>query len=178
MRLIRRIAHFALDLNKVQTEALVRLYARLGLYKKLYITCGLPEEVAARLEERMLALALTAVPLASCIPITPDGSKVPSPSGSFVAVHGALQVVDGQLRDAHDAPIQLRGVSLPVGGEGGHGPAFFLALRLHGDGSPRAAGVRGTGAIEREDRLDASYGASHPVLFRLRYVCPRDGRPP
>jgi endoglucanase len=61
---------------------------------------------------RMLAVALTAVLFASCIPITPDGSKVPSPSGSFVGVHGALQVVDGQLRDAHGAPIQLRGVSL------------------------------------------------------------------
>ena len=54
MNILRHVAHFALGLNKIQTEALIRLYARLELYKKLYITCGLPEEVAARLEQRMI----------------------------------------------------------------------------------------------------------------------------
>jgi hypothetical protein len=54
MNILRRAALFALDLNKIQTEAVVRLYSRLGLYKKLYTACGLPEEVAARLEERMI----------------------------------------------------------------------------------------------------------------------------
>jgi hypothetical protein len=42
MRLIRRVALFAVDLNKIQTEALIRLYGRLGLYRKLYTACGLP----------------------------------------------------------------------------------------------------------------------------------------
>ena len=54
MNILRRAAQFAVDLNKIQTEALVRLYGRLGLYKKLYTACGLPEEVAARLEEKMI----------------------------------------------------------------------------------------------------------------------------
>ncbi len=66
----------------------------------------------ARAMTRLLAVALTAVLLASCIPITPDGATVPSPIGSFVATHGALKVEGGQLHDAHGAPIQLRGVSL------------------------------------------------------------------
>jgi hypothetical protein len=54
MNILRRAAQFAVDLNKIHTEALVRLYGRLGLYKKLYTACGLPDEVAARLEQRMI----------------------------------------------------------------------------------------------------------------------------
>lgn len=54
MSILRRTALFALTLNKIQTEALVRLYGRLGLYKKLYTAVGLPDEVAARLEEQMI----------------------------------------------------------------------------------------------------------------------------
>jgi hypothetical protein len=54
MNILRHVAHFALDLNKIHLEALVRLYGRLGFYKKLYAACGLPEEVAARLEEKLI----------------------------------------------------------------------------------------------------------------------------
>jgi hypothetical protein len=54
MRLIRRVALFAVDLNKIQTEALIRLYGRLGLYRKLYTACGLPEDVAVRIEQKMI----------------------------------------------------------------------------------------------------------------------------
>jgi len=65
---------------------------------------------------RILALALTvtAVLFASCIPTVQETVPVniASPAGSFVAKHGALQVVDGQLCDAHGSPIQLRGMSL------------------------------------------------------------------
>jgi endoglucanase len=55
-----------------------------------------------------------AVSFASCIPDLYEGkpATTTSPSGSFVSIHGALHIVDGQLRDAHDAPIQLRGMSL------------------------------------------------------------------
>jgi hypothetical protein len=54
MNILRRLAQFALDLNKIQTEALIRLYGRLNFYKKLYAACGLPEEVAARLEQKII----------------------------------------------------------------------------------------------------------------------------
>ncbi len=54
MKLIRRVAHFAFELNKIQAEAVVRLYGRLNLFRMLYVACGVPEEVAARLEEKML----------------------------------------------------------------------------------------------------------------------------
>ena len=60
------------------------------------------------------ASALGALALGSCIPLLEEGrpETATSPVGSFVATHGALAVVDGQLSDAHGAPIQLRGVSL------------------------------------------------------------------
>jgi hypothetical protein len=54
MNVMRRVAQFALDLNKIQTEALIRLYGRLNFYKKFYAACGLPDEVAARLEQKMI----------------------------------------------------------------------------------------------------------------------------
>jgi hypothetical protein len=54
MNIMRRVAQFAIDLNKIQTEALIRLYGRLNFYKKLYAACGLPDQVAARLEEKMI----------------------------------------------------------------------------------------------------------------------------
>jgi hypothetical protein len=54
MNILRRVAQVALDLTKIQTEALLRLYGRLGLYKKLYTAGGLPEAVAARIEEKMI----------------------------------------------------------------------------------------------------------------------------
>ena len=54
MNILRRVAQLALDLNKIQTEALIRLYGRLGFYGKLYAACGLPDEVAARLEQQMI----------------------------------------------------------------------------------------------------------------------------
>ena len=62
----------------------------------------------------VLAVALAAaLGIAGCIPIVPEGPvNLASPPGSFVDVHGALQVAGGQIRDAHGAPIQLRGMSL------------------------------------------------------------------
>lgn len=54
MNILRRAAQFALDLNKRQSIAAVKLYGKLGLYKKIYVACGLPDEVAARLEEKMI----------------------------------------------------------------------------------------------------------------------------
>jgi hypothetical protein len=54
MNVMRRVAQFALALNKIQTEALIRLYGRLNFYKKFYAACGLPEEVAARIEQKMI----------------------------------------------------------------------------------------------------------------------------
>src|ERR1700679_933152 len=54
MNILRHVAQFALDLNKIHLEALVRLHGRLGFYKKLYAACGLPDGVAARLEEKMI----------------------------------------------------------------------------------------------------------------------------
>ena len=54
MNILRRVAHFALDMNKIQTEALIRLYGRLNFYKRLYGACGLPDEIAARLEQKMI----------------------------------------------------------------------------------------------------------------------------
>jgi len=55
MNILRRAAQIVLDLNKIQTEAAIRLYGRLNFYKKLYAACGVPAEVAARLEEKLLA---------------------------------------------------------------------------------------------------------------------------
>jgi endoglucanase len=68
----------------------------------------------ARAFATILAIAWMAMSVGSCIPDLYEGKPATtiSPSGSFVAVHGALQVVDGQLRDAQGAPIQLRGMSL------------------------------------------------------------------
>ena len=54
MNILRHVAQFALDLNKIHLEALVRLHGRLGFYKKLYAACGLPDGVAASLEEKMI----------------------------------------------------------------------------------------------------------------------------
>lgn len=54
MNILRHVAHFALELNKIQTEALIRLYGRLHFYKMLYAACGLPNEIAARLEQKMI----------------------------------------------------------------------------------------------------------------------------
>ena len=54
MNILRHVAQFALDLNKIHTEALIRLYGRLNFYKKFYAACGLPDEVAARLEQKMI----------------------------------------------------------------------------------------------------------------------------
>jgi hypothetical protein len=54
MNIMRRVAQFALDLNKIQAEALVRLYGRLGFLKMLYTRCGLTDEMATRLEEKMI----------------------------------------------------------------------------------------------------------------------------
>jgi|JI10StandDraft_1071094.scaffolds.fasta_scaffold631283_1 hypothetical protein len=54
MNIARRVAQFVLELNKIQSEALIRLYGRLNFYKKLYAACGLPDEIAARLEQKML----------------------------------------------------------------------------------------------------------------------------
>lgn len=54
MNILRRTAQLVIDLNKIQTEAVIRLYGRLNFYKKLYNACGLPDEVATRLEEKMI----------------------------------------------------------------------------------------------------------------------------
>jgi hypothetical protein len=54
MNILRRAAQLVLDLNKIQTEAVIRVYGRLNFYKKLYAACGLPDEVAARLEQKMI----------------------------------------------------------------------------------------------------------------------------
>ena len=40
MNILRRAALFALDLNKLQSTAAVKLYGKLGLYKKLVIRNG------------------------------------------------------------------------------------------------------------------------------------------
>jgi hypothetical protein len=42
-------------LNKIQSEAVIRLNGRLNVYKKLYTACGIPEEVAWRLEQKMIS---------------------------------------------------------------------------------------------------------------------------
>ena len=54
MNILRRLALFVLDLNAIQTEAAIRLHGRLGLYKRHYVAAGLPNDVAARLEEKMI----------------------------------------------------------------------------------------------------------------------------
>jgi hypothetical protein len=54
MNILRHAAQFVLDLNKLRSIAAVKLYGKLGLYKKIYIACGLPDEVAIRLEEKMI----------------------------------------------------------------------------------------------------------------------------
>lgn len=56
MNILRRVAQFVLDINKIQAEAVVKMYSRFGLYRRLYIACGFPEDTASRLEERLLAL--------------------------------------------------------------------------------------------------------------------------
>lgn len=61
MNILRRVAQLAIDINKIHTEAALKAYGRIGLYRRLYIACGFPEDVAWRLEERVLALGHDAV---------------------------------------------------------------------------------------------------------------------
>ncbi|XXX76074.1 hypothetical protein WMF30_51335 [Sorangium sp. So ce134] len=56
MNILRRVAQLVLDINKIQAEAVFKVYGRFGLYRRLYIVCGFPEGTAKRLEERLLAL--------------------------------------------------------------------------------------------------------------------------
>jgi hypothetical protein len=55
MNILLRAAQLILDVNKIQSAAAVKLYFKLGFYKKLYTACGIPGEVAARLEAKLLA---------------------------------------------------------------------------------------------------------------------------
>jgi hypothetical protein len=61
MNILRRVAQLVLDINKIPTEAAFKVYRRIGLYRRLYIAGGFPEDVARRLEERVLALGHDAV---------------------------------------------------------------------------------------------------------------------
>lgn len=61
MNILRCVAQFALDMTKIQTEALIRLHGRLSLYKTLYGACGLPDEIAARLEQKRIDALLRGV---------------------------------------------------------------------------------------------------------------------
>ena len=54
MNILRRTAQLVLEVNKIQAEAAVRLYGRLHIYKLVYSACGLPDEVAARLEAKII----------------------------------------------------------------------------------------------------------------------------
>jgi hypothetical protein len=56
MNILRRLAQLSIDINKIQAEAALKLYARLGLYRRLYTACGFAADIAALLEERLLAL--------------------------------------------------------------------------------------------------------------------------
>lgn len=57
MNILRRAALFGLAVNKIQADAVVKLYGLVGLYRRLYRACGMPEDVAARIEEKMLKAA-------------------------------------------------------------------------------------------------------------------------
>ena len=54
MNILRRTAQLVLDVNKIQSEAMVTLYGRLHMYQMVYNACGLPDDVAARLEAKMI----------------------------------------------------------------------------------------------------------------------------
>ncbi|WP_437277851.1 hypothetical protein WME90_42560 [Sorangium sp. So ce375] len=56
MNILRHVIQLMLDINKIQAEAVFKVYGRFGLYRRLYIACGFPEGTAKRLEERLLAL--------------------------------------------------------------------------------------------------------------------------
>lgn len=56
MNIMRRVAQLLLDINKIQTEAKLEIFGRLGIYRRLYIACGFPEDAAVRLEQQFLAL--------------------------------------------------------------------------------------------------------------------------
>jgi len=56
MNILRHIAQLLLDINKVQAEVTLNIYGRLGIYRRLYVVCGFPEDVAARLEQQILTL--------------------------------------------------------------------------------------------------------------------------
>ena len=54
MNILRRTAQLVLEVNKIQSEAMVRLYGRLHMYQMVYSACGLPDEVAASLEAKII----------------------------------------------------------------------------------------------------------------------------
>jgi hypothetical protein len=56
MNTLRCIAQLAVNINKIQADAMFKMYGRFGLYRRLYIACGFPEDTARRLEERLLAI--------------------------------------------------------------------------------------------------------------------------
>lgn len=61
MNILRHVAQLVLNVNKVQSEAAVKLYDKLGLCRKFFTACGIPCEIAARLEARFLAEARRSV---------------------------------------------------------------------------------------------------------------------
>lgn len=56
MNILRRVTQLVVDINKIQAEAIFEMYGRFGLYRHLYISCGFSEDIAKRLEHRLLAL--------------------------------------------------------------------------------------------------------------------------
>jgi hypothetical protein len=61
MNTLRRLAQLSIDINKIQSDAVLKMYARLGLYRRLYIACGFSMDAAERLEGRLLTLGYQGV---------------------------------------------------------------------------------------------------------------------
>ncbi|MDC3956865.1 hypothetical protein KEG38_23600 [Polyangium jinanense] len=56
MNIFRRVAHAVLDLEKVRCEKTVKLFRKLGLYRRILESTGTEPEVAAAIELQMLSI--------------------------------------------------------------------------------------------------------------------------
>ena len=56
MNIVRRAAQLVVDINKIQAEAIFKMYSRFGLCRRLYVACGFSEDAAKRLDDRLVEL--------------------------------------------------------------------------------------------------------------------------
>jgi hypothetical protein len=56
MNILRRAVHAVLDLEKMRCEKTVKVFRKLGFYRRLFESTGMPTNVAAEFEAQVLAI--------------------------------------------------------------------------------------------------------------------------